>query len=278
MQLDIPANLKGRKLFKFLVENKAALIAQKKFEIKQADAISTYIEYVDKKGAGSKKAAMAGISSDATKLKARLIINTCNLFDSHSDVHITGLWGKSLSETMLLYLLQEHKMQFDKIISDDIIASAKTLSWKSLGAPYAGSTQCLVFDAIIDKKRNAFMFDQYLQGYVKNHSVGMRYIKMYLCISEVSPSWSAENDNWDKYYPSIINKEDVDEQGYFWAVTEAQLVEGSAVPLGSNWVTPTQSIEEQKSEPVRSTQKNKIEPVRSTRILDALKQLEKQIN
>jgi len=272
MNLEIP-NKTGKKLFDWLVDNKKTLISQKKFEIKKADAICSYVEFLNDKG-DAKKAADQNISSDATKLKARLIINTTKLFDSHSDVHIDGLWGKSLAETPLLYLLQEHNMTFKGIISDDIQASVKTMSWKSLGAAYEGSTQALVFDVVIDKNRNEYMFGQYLKKYVKNHSVGMRYVKIYMCIND--EGYSSEYDNWNKYYPLIANKDDVDAQGYFFAVTEAKVVEGSAVPKGSNFVTPTQSIEEEKQEPVNSTH-HTTQPLKDTRIMDALNKLKNQI-
>jgi hypothetical protein len=36
-------------------------------------------------------------------------------------------------------------------------------------------TEALVFNVEIDKDRNDFMFNQYAKGYVKEHSVGMRY-------------------------------------------------------------------------------------------------------
>jgi hypothetical protein len=37
----------------------------------------------------------------------------------------------------------------------------------------------------------------------------------------------------------IVNPEKADNRGYFWAVTKATPVEGSAVTRGSNSITPT---------------------------------------
>jgi hypothetical protein len=272
MNLEIP-NKTGKKLFDWLVDNKKTLISQKKFEIKKADACYFNVEFLSDR-ADVAKAANGTISADATKIKVRLVINTTKLFDSHSDVHIDGLWGKSLSETVLLYLLQEHSMTFKGIISDEVQASVKTMSWKSLGASYEGNTQALVFDVIIDKNRNEYMFEQYQKGYVKNHSVGMRYVKIYMCIND--DNYSSEYDNWNKYYPLVANKEAVDEQDYFFAVTEAKVVEGSAVPKGSNFITPTLTIEEEKQEPVNSTH-HTTQPLKDTRIMDALNKLKNQI-
>ena len=84
------------------------------------------------------------------------------------------------------------------------------------------------------------MFKQYADVNVTNQSVGMRYVKLLLAVN--NEEYKTEKEIWDKYYPVIANKSAADEQGYFWAVTEAKVVEGSAVPIGSNQVTPTISV------------------------------------
>jgi len=101
--------------------------------------------------------------------------------------------------------------------------------------------EVLVYEAIIKKDRNEFMFNQYKNGYVINHSVGMRYIKIYFCYNNDSPEYTADKENFDKYVNQILNKDDVNE--YFWAITEAKNIEGSAVVKGSNFLTPVLSME-----------------------------------
>ena len=137
-------------------------------------------------------------------------------------------------------------MEFDKIIADgkQLKAYTKTFSWSELGYDYQGETEALVFEAEILKKRNSYMLDQYANGWVRSHSVGMYYMKMDFAIND--EDFPNEYDAWKKYYPQIANKETADERGYFWYVTEAKCVEGSAVPIGSNSATPT--IETGKSE------------------------------
>jgi hypothetical protein len=58
-----------------------------------------------------------------------------------------------------------------------------------------------------------------------------------------------EKENWDKYIGKVANVEQAEEEGYFWAVTEAKIVEGSAVLFGSNRVTPTLSNNKTQDEP-----------------------------
>ena len=232
-------------LFSFLKANKDKLIQQKKFEMKRADAVSMQVSAIHDKEENAEKGADAPdalLQKDV--INVRSIINTTNILDGHGDVHIKGLWKKSLNEQKNLYLLQEHKMSFDHIISDNVKAYTKTMKWGDFGVNLEGETQALVFDSEIEKSRNPYMFEQYTRGYVKNHSVGMRYVQLHLCINSDDKYYIEEKANWDKYFNEVVNKEEVEESGYFWAVTEAKLVEGSAVPLGSNWATPTQSVKE----------------------------------
>lgn len=237
-------------LFKELKENKSKLISTKKMVTKLADPIAC--------NTGEKTATKNDV--DGNRLGVKSVINTINLYDSHGDVHIKGIWNKSVKEKKNLYLLQEHKMAFDHIISDDVDASVKEITWKELGFNFSGNTEALIFESKLDAERNPYMFAQYAKGYVKNHSVGMRYVKLELAINSEADWNEEEKEVWDKYYSDIVNKNDVDEAGYFWAVTEAKIIEGSAVPVGSNWATPTLSTEAVKdtsktNEPPKGTQK-----------------------
>jgi len=239
-----------------IVENKATLIAQKKAEIKHADgvgySINTDTVVVNK--------ATNDIKSDTIQVKA--VINTTRVLDSHGDVHIDGLWNKSLKENKMIMHLQEHSLKFDSIIADgkDLKASAKTVTFKELGYDMEGETQVLLFDSTVKRDRNMYMFKQYADGHVNNHSVGMQYVKLFLAVND--EDYKEEKAIWDKYYPMIANKQDADAQGYFWAVTEAKVIEGSAVPIGSNQITPTIEV----SEAADKGTSTKIEPSKGTQL------------
>lgn len=255
MKISIDENLKGKELFNFLVENKTALIAQKKFEIKKGDAFSIPTMLVINKDGHLVKAEGNTVPVDADVIEVTSIINTTYWLDSHGDVHIDGLWKKSLKENKMLYLLQEHQMTFKGIIADadDIKAFTKKLSWKELGVEANGETEALVFVSKVKKSRNEFMFNEYRKGHVKNHSVGMRYVDIRMAIND--SDYKEEFSNWNKWIDKIANKGDAEAAGYFFGVTEAKCVEGSPVPVGSNSITPTQSIkaDTQNPEPDTST-------------------------
>lgn len=245
--LEIPNFETKKELFDFLIKNKNTLLAQKMNETKHADGVG-YVSLLAKTDTTTSKSV-----SEDKDLNISAVINTTNIMDSHKDVHIQGLWQKSLSENKRILHVQEHKSNdFDKIISsgEDLKAYTKSFNWTELGYNAIGKTEALVFDSKVKKERNEYMYNQYKNGYVDNHSVGMRYVKLVMCVND--EDYGAEYEAWEKYYPQIINKEEADKFGYFWAVTEAKVIEGSAVPLGSNPITPTLNI---KNEPPQGTQK-----------------------
>ena len=248
--MKIPEFASKKELFDFLVKNEDRIIAAKKATIKLADAVTFGFFPIDKDGNAEK--ANKPVKEDVDELKVKVVINTTNLRDSHEDVHIPGLWKKSLKENRDIFFDQEHKHEFDSTIADydELKAYTETFTWKDLGFKYEGETEALLFDADVKQERNPFMFKQYKSGRVRNHSVGMQYVKMCACIND--KDYPQQYTNWNKYFPMVANKEDAEQNGYFWAVTEAKIIEGSAVKRGSNWATPTLE-NNMKQEPAEST-------------------------
>lgn len=224
---------------------KSDLISKKRLFIKKGDGVpfTQALLHLDK---AALKASIQTLNSSDIEYAVRAIINTTNIMDSHFDVHLPGLWDKSLKENKMIMHLQEHEMGFKFIISDgpELKVYVRDYTWKELGFNYKGTTQALVFDSVIKKKgekaRNEFMYDQYQKGYVKNHSVGMQYVKMVLCVNEPDDEYyGAEFEAWEKYFPMVVNQDYALEKGFMWVIKEAKCIEGSAVPIGSNRATPT---------------------------------------
>lgn len=229
-----------KEMFSFISENKEQLIAQKKAAFKQVDC-SVYVAptIVREKTDTANKEGNSVDPVNLDKLKVVVVINTTNFMDTCDDVHIPGLWGKSLAENKMIMHLQEHEMEFESIISDgpNLKAYTKPFTWVELGYDFEGTTEALVFESTIERKRNEFMLNQYANKWVRNHSVGMWYVKVDIAIND--PDCLNEFASWQKYYPMIANKDRADQLGYFWYVLEAKCIEGSAVPLGANTCTPT---------------------------------------
>lgn len=262
--ITVPANLSQKELLKFLVENKELLIAEKKLEMKKADAVSVAVDLstryvIDKEGKLTKATAEVIKEPNSTET-VLCVINTTNWLDSHSDVHIPGIWNKSLKDNSDALHLQEHKMAFDHVISDESKAYVEKLTWKELGLNLPGVTEALIFATPL-KGRNEFMEGQYRKGFVKNHSVGMRYVVIKLCVNEPDDDYFKEEyANWVQYSPMVANLADAEAQGYFWAVLEAKVIEGSAVVKGSNIITPTMGFKS--AQPASSTEQE--QPAEST--------------
>ena len=244
-------------LFKFLTENREKLIAQKKAVKKESDCPVIVSPVI----VTEKTIKAAPIKKDS--LTAVCVINTTNFLDSHNDLHLPGIWNKSIKENKMIMHLQEHEMEFEKIIADgsDLKVYTKTFNWAELGYSYPGTTEALIFESTILRSRNEYMLNQYANGWVKNHSVGMYYVKMDIAVND--EDYPNEFEAWNKYYSLIANKEVADERGYFFYVLEAKCAEGSAVPMGSNTATPT--LEIGKNQPDESTGKH-IEPPLGTQI------------
>ena len=228
--------------FRYLKDNKSKIISEKKAAIKYADAIDFInVKPIEKSDFAIKEDINNDIKEDNGVLIRNLVINTTNYLDSHLDVHIPNLWKKSINENPKTYLLKSHLRDFEYVITDTAIPYVKNMNWTDLGLNAEGKTQALIFKADISIERNEFMYEQYLKGYVKQHSVGMKYVNIFFCVNSDDKYFIEEKKNWDKYYNEIINKDIADNEMCFWAVTEAKLIEGSAVLFGSNPITPTLS-------------------------------------
>lgn len=251
----IPAGLEGKALYNYLVKNEALIFHAKKSEIKKADGCYASAFYINAKGELTTKAEITETQIDPTRLKVVVVINATNWYDSHGDVHIPGLWKKSLSDNKKVgfYLLKLHQRGFEDIIAENCSGFTKQLSWKELNLDMPGVTEALIFDGIVEEQRNEYMFGQYQKGYVKKHSVGMRYIKLVTCVND--DDYPVQKENWDKYIEMVANRDEAEADGYFWAILEAQVIEGSAVVFASCDPTPTieTSLLGTKSEPPLGT-------------------------
>lgn len=174
------------------------------------------------------------------------VINTTNYLDSHSDVHLPGIWKKSIKEQKgKVYLIVNHDLEIGKIISQpkDVEAFTQVMEWKELGANFEGETEALIFKSKLSERSNVDGFNAYKFNDPVQHSIRMIYDKMYLCVDpemDDDADMAAYNENWEKYITQVINADKAKEQGYFWAITEARIFkEGSMVIAGSNDVTPT---------------------------------------
>ena len=170
------------------------------------------------------------------------VINTTGVLDSHNDLHVKGIWTKSVKEQKgKVFFLADHDMSISSVIAHpkDVNMSVKNMEWKDLGFKFEGTTDALVFGVEaknIRHKEAAYIIENKVDI---QHSVRMSYVKVELAINSDDKDFAEEKAVWNKYLPDVVNKEDAEEQGFMWIVKEAKIEkEGSMVLLGSNSATP----------------------------------------
>lgn len=242
-----------KELFKSLQDNIDVIKAAKSASCKYSNPTSIELKTKTEEVKG-----VTSITLDPSK--SYHVINTTNKMDSHDDVHVNGIWNKSVKDQQgNVFFVTDHELSVSTIIThkDNVNMSVKSFTWEELGLEAKGSTEALVFEvdksdilhptakAIIESKSDI------------EHSVRMRYVTFDLAINDDSKDFTTEKAVWDSTINLIVNKEAAEAQGYFFRVSEAKIVrEGSMVLFGSNDATPILEQEPTKTDP--PTEDNKI--------------------
>lgn len=220
-------------------------------------------------------------------VKVEVVANMSGWCDSQLDVMMKDNWNKSINDLgasgqRVFYHLKNHGTNYqyttDAVIGKDpeLFTRDKNISEFNFKSDIK-KAQALMMDSIVCEEYDAKCYALYRDKQIKQHSIGLQYIKMYLCIDSEEPEDAMYKENWDKYFPQVLNKERPEGKGFFWAVTESKINEVSAVLFGANELTPTESVSEGKSTkdepPVAGTQpKSQIEVVQEFDLKAAIRQ------
>ncbi|WP_424493897.1 hypothetical protein [Salinimicrobium sp. GXAS 041] len=265
MRIGIPEFHEKKDLFNYLKSHKKELIAKKRSMPITADAVSFGFSRVKTTDTANKS--NEAVTEDVDVLRVKVVANTANYLDSHMDVLIPGCWSKTIQERKhLIPHLHDHVHRLDAKIGEVVDIYASSLSYSELGIDGSGTTESLIFVTDVMKEYNPKVFNQYKAGKVKQHSIGLQYMKIDLAINDEDNE--KEMEFWNKYYPQIINKEMADERGFFWVIQEIKLLENSAVLFGSNEATPTlennvKNLSNTDNEPLNSTQNTETEAAKA---------------
>ena len=253
MRIDKSQFKNNAEYFAYVIANKEQIISLKKAATKFTDCDSFNPIFINNihKGITTKE----DVDLDKGVIKRTIVGNTYNWMDSHMDVHIKGVFTKSIQENQKNIMhLHDHEYKVTSKVGTPIEVYEKEMLWSELGIAKAGNTTSLLMDSDIKKAFNQMVFDEYLNKQINQHSVGMMYVKLFTCVNDAQ--YKEEFAAWNTYFPVVGNPDKALEEGVFWAVTEAKLKEISCVIAGSNELTPT--LEPNKITP------NKIEPEHST--------------
>lgn len=256
MKVNIPGidSMSKKELFRYLEANKSTIFDMKKSTSKWAEPV--YLPHKELPGSVD-KAYLYENHPAVGLLKRTIVANTYLWMDSHDDVHIPGIFSKSIAERAAPRIphLKDHKFELGAKVGSPIKYYEGAIAWRELGVDIPGKTTSLFLESDIKASLDKKIYEMYLANEIDQHSVSMRYIQIALGIND------EEFDNgykvWQSYIDLIGNKDKVIEQGYFYAVSEAMLIETSAVIAGSNELTPTlgAGLEPAKTTPVDEPRK-----------------------
>jgi hypothetical protein len=246
--------------FEYLLDNYKEIVDLKKCAMKQGDHTVNHEPII----ASVRKELYTNHTDNPASgvIKRTIIGNTYYWKDSHDDVHIDGIFTKSIKErgAKKIFHYHDHQGMLTSKVGEFDRVYEKTVLWTDLNVQVQGYTTALMGDSNIQEWRNKSIFKDYLDDNIDQHSVGMIYITMQLAINSDEPAYKENKKEWDQVFPRIGNKAETLEDGYFWSQKEARLIEMSAVGDGSNRVTHTvQNIApdlQGKDEPSTDTRNN----------------------
>lgn len=248
-----------------IVKRKQEIIELKKAAIKHSDPL-IFNNSGEKPNISIVKSSTN--KGDEGALDVTLIANTYNWMDSHGDVHLDGVFSKTIRENGEKVLhLHDHIHQLAAKVGRNKKVYEQPVKWRDLGVQKDGYTTALFMDSEVLRTYNAMIFDQYKGGEINQHSVGMIYVKIDLAVND--PEFKEEYSLWNKVFPLIGNPEAAENAQHFWVVTEAKLKEISCVIEGSNELTPT--VDTKDNEPSEDTQESKDEEAETRTITSGVK-------
>ncbi len=229
----------------FVKDNKDTFLKLKKNEVKNQSN-----KEIDTSVSKSFSHIQPKITATSNHIEVVSVINTTNIIDGHLDLHLPKMWNKNLKEHPKKLQLQEHRMSFEYVLSDEVKAFVEDKNFQELGLNVDFKTQALIHEFNFQEKQNPLMFKNYIEGKVREHSVGMRYVKISLAYDD--PDDEKEKNYFEENKAKAVNPEIAEEKGFFWVVSEAKDNEGSPVLMGSNPITPTLIVRDY--EPSKDTQ------------------------
>jgi hypothetical protein len=235
-------------LFKYLVEEKEAILSQKKSITKRAEGCLSAVFHTEfhKEAFANKAKPLYENNKEAGILKRTILANTYWFMDSHADVHLgrseggdVAIFTESIKgRASKVFPIDQHNWSLDGKMGKTLNLYEAPISWRALGIGKTGMTEGLFADAQIERDKNERRYKDYLNDEVDQHSVGMRYQDIQLAVND-EDEYPKEYAVYQKFIQKIGNRQAVDKQGYFFAVAKAHLAEYSAVIAGSNELTPT---------------------------------------
>lgn len=197
-----------------------------------------------------------------------IAVNSTRILDSHDDLHIDGIWKKSIKEQQgKNYLVVDHDLAIKSVVvrKEHIEMFTAKIPFSLIGKPYDGETEALIYKVAKDKIKDETIKEWLESGDYIEGSVRMQYVTVLLAMDSNNPEDATEKANYDEYYPLIANKEDFEYIYYFYVIKEAKNVkESSLVVFGSNSSTGQVSNNNAQAAKALEDNKEEFEPSQDT--------------
>ena len=240
-RLSVPENLNGKALFKFLVENKHQLIATKKAGLKYTDGLIHQPSIITATKTATVKADGEIDLPEEGVINVKVVGNAAWWCDSQLDVLTDTCYDKSIKERgTLIPHIADHIHISTNHVGDVKAVYTQKIALRDLGLDMDGKTTCFVMETAVREDYNVRTYFFYKNGKINQHSIGLQYVSIGMCIND--KDYLPEYEMWQKYYDKVINKDVIDERGYFWIVPERKIMENSCVLFGANSLTPTLEV------------------------------------
>lgn len=193
-----------------------------------------------------------------------IVVNTTNILDSHDDLHVKGIWKRTVVDQQgRNYLVADHELEIANVIvrKEHIEMFTAVIPFSVLGRSFEGNTEALIYKFPKSQVKNAVVKEWLESGDDIEASVRMQYVTILLALDSNNPEDATEKKNYDDYIGQIANKAEFDYIPYFYVIKEAKNIrESSLVVFASNSTTgrikvAVDDTTEIKNEPSIDTQK-----------------------
>ena len=244
MRVAIPQHATKAEAYAYLRSNVKTIIAQKKSLPIKSDIFDWGCLPVNEKSTVKEDGSPLG----PDEIEVNVIGNLSGWCDCYMDVMIKDNWNKTIADKSITYHLKNHDYETDAIVGKNPELYNKNFDLSYFGiVSDVQKAQALMQRSIVPKEYDKKTYLLYKDNQIKQHSIGLRYVQIVLCLDSNLEEDKDYKKNWDKYYKGVINKDKVDLYGYFFAVIESQILEVSCVLFGANPNTGTYSTSEAKA-------------------------------
>jgi len=114
-----------------------------------------------------------------------IAVNSTKVLDSHEDLHLDGIWKKTIKEQQgKNYLVTDHDLEIKSVVvrKEHIEMFTAKVPFSLIGKPYEGDTEVLIYKVPKNQVKCETVKDWLNSGDSIEGSVRMQYVKFSLCL------------------------------------------------------------------------------------------------